>query len=212
MLGQLKRQWLLHLKRNTLTYLLVVFVFITGIMAGAFTVISLPTQQRINVGNFLVQFFNSQQNLSVNRWSIFKESLWQHFITAILIWGFGIFPWGIPLVLAILGIRGFSFGFTIGFMVEHYRYGGVLFSLICILPQSIIYVPCYLAMGIVASLCSLINIGKKGMAYSPQERQKKIGLYTWKIAAIFAILLVGIIIETLISPLLFPLFIWIFRK
>jgi len=197
----LKRQWILHIKDNPITYLLVVFIFTTGIMAGAFTVISLSSQQKLNVGIFLQEFFNSQQSLSINRWAIFKESLWQHFVTVFFIWFFGIFVWGSPFILTIIGIRGFSFGFTIGFMVEYYRFGGFLFSLACILPQSLVYVPCYIGIGIISMLFSL----KKN------RRREKVSQYTARIAIVFLILLIGVFIETFISPFLFPLFIWIFR-
>src|SRR5690606_37260730 len=95
----LKRQWILHIKENPITYLLIVFIFTTGIMAGAFTVISLSSQQKLNVSIFLQEFFNSQQSLSINRWAIFKESLWKHFVTVFFIWFFGIFIWGSPFIL-----------------------------------------------------------------------------------------------------------------
>ena len=48
----LKRQWVLHIKDNPVAYLLIIFVFITGIMTGTFTVISLSSQQKLNVSNF----------------------------------------------------------------------------------------------------------------------------------------------------------------
>lgn len=170
-------------------------------MTGTFTVISLSSQQKLNVSNFLQEFFNSQQGVSINRWAIFRESLWQHFVTAFFIWFFGLFIWGSPFILTTIGIRGFSFGFTIGFMIENYRIGGFLFSLVCILPQSIVYVPCYISMGIISMLFSL----KKDHGHN------KIGKYTAKIAIVFIVLLIGVLIETFASPFLFPLFIWIFR-
>lgn len=211
MLEQLKRQWVLHVKQNTIAYLITLFVFITGIMAGAFTVLSLSSYQKVRVGNFLQEFFNSQQSYPINLWAIFSESLWQHFITAFFIWFFGLFIWGAPFILIILGIRGFSFGFTIGFMVENYRFGGFLFSLICILPQSIIYVPCYIGMGIIALLFSTMSFGKKGIQYRRGQGSNKISPYTVKIAIAFLTLQIGVLLETFIAPFLFPLFLWIFR-
>lgn len=211
MLDLLKRQLILHMKENTFIYLLMIFIFITGIMTGAFTVISLSTQQKVYTGNFLQEFFNSQLSIPINRWTIFRESLWQHFITTFLIWLFGLFIWGAPFILAIIGIRGFSFGFTIGFMVEYYRVGGFLFSLFCVLPQSIIYVPCYIGMGIMALLFSTMSFGKRGVYYTRQQRLNKIGQYTIKVVLAFLAILIGILIETFIAPLMFPLFTWIFR-
>lgn len=211
MFDELKRTWILHVKKNSLAYLLTIFVLITGIMAGAFTVISLPSQQKNYLSNFLQEFYNSQQSISVNRWAIFREALWQHFITAFFIWIFGFFVWGGPFILAVIGIRGFYFGFTIGFMVEYYRFGGVLFSLFCVLPQSIIYVPCYIAMVIIALLFSVIGFGKGGVTYTREQRRSNSGIYITKMGLIFCVLLIGVAIETFIAPLLFPLFIWIFH-
>lgn len=180
-------------------------------MAGSFTVISLSSEQKVNVGNFIQAFFNSQESLSVDRGAIFKESLWQHFMSTFLIWIFGLFVWGLPFILVIMGIKGFFFGFTIGFMIQHYRFGGFLFSLICILPQSIIYVPCYIGMVIISLLFSLSNYGKNKGHYTRQQHNNRLGLYTRKMITGFTILLIGSLMETFIAPLLFPLFLWIFR-
>ncbi|NLJ41687.1 MAG: stage II sporulation protein M [Clostridiales bacterium] len=210
MLATLKRQWVVHIKAHTTIYLIILFVFISGIMAGAFTVLSLPPQQRLNTGNFLQEFFKSGQNLSINRWIIFKSALWQHLITILLVWFFSLFIWGSPFILVIIGIKGFSFGFTVGFMVEYYGFGGFLFSLLCILPQSLIYVPCYLGIGILSLLFSTLSLGGKNAYYSKHQRQNMIGSHTGKFLIAFLSLLVGIMIETFISPLFFPLFLWIF--
>lgn len=180
-------------------------------MAGSFTVISLSTEQKVDVGNFIQEFFNSQESLSVNRGAIFKESLWQHFVSIFVIWLFGLFVWGIPFILIIIGVKGFYFGFTIGFMVHHYRFGGFLFSLICIIPQSIIYVPCYIGMVIIALLFSLSGYGKNRIHYSKEQQKKRFALYTKKMLIGLIILLIGSLMETFIAPLLFPLFLWIFR-
>jgi stage II sporulation protein M len=208
---ELKRTWVLHVKKNSIAYLLTIFILITGIMAGAFTVISLPSQQKNYLSKFLQEFFHSQQNLPINHWAIFRHSLWQHFTTAFFIWIFGFFIWGSPFILALIGIRGFYFGFTIGFMVEHYKFGGVLFSLLCILPQSIIYVPCYIAMVIIALLYSTAGLGRGGFTYFRAQGRNNPGIYTTKLSLVFFILLIGVLIETFISPLLFPLFVWIFN-
>ena len=180
-------------------------------MTGAFTVISLPPQQKVNVGKFLLEFFNSYQSKPINLWAIFSESLWQHFLTTFFIWLFGLFIWGAPFILLIVGIRGFSFGFTIGFMVENYRFGGFLFSMVCIIPQSMIYVPCYIGMGIIALIFSTTAFEKKGIYYKRIGNRDKVSAYTSKLIIIFLILQVGMLFETFVAPFLFPLFIWIFR-
>src|SRR5699024_5166372 len=127
------------------------------------------------------------------------------------IWLFGLFMWGGPFILAIIGIRGFSFGFTIGFMVANYRFGGFLFSLTCIVPQSVIYVPSYIGMGITALLLSKESFGARGNYYMREQGRNRIGPYTIKIAIGLIAILAGVFIETFIAPLLFPLFVWIFH-
>lgn len=210
MLDRLKRQWILHIKDNIPVYLLVLFIFITGIMAGTFTVISLPSSQKVGVSSFLREFFNSQQSLTINKWTIFRESLWQHFLGFFLIWLFGLISWGPPFVLGIIGIRGFSFGFTVGFMIEHYRIKGALFTLICILPQGIIYVPCYLVMGVIGINYSIHRFRKGGQGYRHDPYINEIGVYTRKSLSFLFLTLLGVLIETFIAPIFFPMFAWVF--
>ena len=50
--------------------------------------------------------FNSQQGVSINRWAIFRESLWQHFVTAFL-FGFGLL-YGVLLYINHYRDKGFS--------------------------------------------------------------------------------------------------------
>lgn len=191
-------------------YLAVAFILVTGIMAGAFTVAQLSSSQKIYVGNYIHEFFNSQQSLSIDRGAIFRQVIWQHFWSIFLIWFLGMFFWSIPFILVIVGIRGFFLGFTVGFMVEHYRFGGFLFSLICILPQSFLYIPAYMIMGVYTTVFCIDNFKNRKTRYTGAQIKQKIGIHTTRILFFSLIILLGIIIETLVTPLFFPLFKWIF--
>lgn len=210
MLEYIRRDIVIHFRQNILIYLLVIFILITGIMAGAFTVVQLSSEQKLYVGNYIREFFNSQQSLPVDRGAIFRQGLWQHFWSVFFIWFFGMFFWGAPFILIIIGIRGFFLGFTVGFMVEHYTFGGFLFSLVCILPQSLIYLLAYLAMGIYTLVFCIDSFKNRKTRFTSSQIKQKIGIHTIRILLLFLVILLGITLETLITPLFFPLFTWIF--
>lgn len=179
-------------------------------MAGAFTVVQLSSEQKLYVGNYIHEFFNSQQALPIDRGAIFRQSLWQHFWSVFLIWFFGMFFWGLPFILITIGIRGFFLGFTVGFMVEHFNFGGFLFSLVCILPQSLLYLLAYLAMGIYTVVFCIDSFKIRKIRFTSAQIKQKMGIHTSRILLLFLVILLGIIVETFITPLFFPLFTWIF--
>jgi len=179
-------------------------------MAGAFTVAQLSSEQKIYVGSYLKEFFDSQESLTIDRGVIFSQGLWNHFLAVFFIWFFGLFFWGMPFILIIIGIRGFFLGFTVGFMVGHYNFGGFLFSLICILPQSFLYLTAYTAMGIYSVIHCIDSFKNRKTRYSEIQIKQRIGMHTSRILFLSLFILLGIIIETLFTPLFFPLFTWIF--
>jgi stage II sporulation protein M len=210
LLERLKTNILLHIRHNLAIYLIVFFAFLTGIASGAFTIGSMSLGQKEQLGNHIHQFFDVINSQSIDRFAIFTQSIWQHIQTLFFLWLFGLFFLGFPLVLVTVGIRGFFIGFTVGFLVGHYGFGGFLFSLICVLPQTLLYIPCFIGMGVCSLSFSTENFKKRKFSYSKNDKYRRVTSYTMILLTFFIILFMGSIFETFITPIFFGLFKWVF--
>lgn len=210
MLRQLKAEFIGYLQQNIILYLIIIFVFLSGITSGAFTVGSMSSYQKENLGAFLGQFFNTVSNQPVDNGAILFESLWQHLQSVFLIWLCGLFFIGIPVTLIVMVVRGFLIGFTVGFLVGNYGLGGFLFSLICILPQTVVYVLCYITMGAFSLEYAIEGFKRRKIPYSRDEKLNRALPYTVKIFLLFLVLSVGSLFEAFIVPVFFRFFTWIF--
>ena len=65
---------------------------------------------------------------------------WQLYSLGIL-WLLGLTVVGAPLVILLVGARGFILGFTVGFLVQEKTGQGLLLALVAVLPQNLFYVP-----------------------------------------------------------------------
>jgi len=199
-----------HIRKNIALYLIILFAMLTGILAGFFTAGAVDAAQRSALMDYLKDFFQNLEQEGIHRNSVFLESLWQNLQCTFFIWLSGLFRFGIPFVLLFVGMRSFVIGFTIGFLVGQYHFGGFLFTLLCILPQTLIYILCVFGIGVLALEHSVDKL-KNRRFHPPGEQQKrKRRQYTNKVVILFALLLVGSLLEAYVSPLFFKLFRWVF--
>lgn len=149
---------------------------------------------------YLKNFFSIVDSKAINNLAILKQSLLNNFQTGIIIWILGVTVIGIPLILLIIGLRGFIIGFTVGFFVKQMGFKGVIFSLVSILPQNILIVPCTVFIGVLGISFSLMLIKNKTRKNTRYSIVNQFFLYSTIIAMIHIIIVVGCLIEAYISP------------
>ncbi|MCR3923179.1 MAG: stage II sporulation protein M, partial [Firmicutes bacterium] len=125
-----------HLQENFAMYILVTIIFTLGITGGAFSV-RLLTDVQIKELNQV--FFNFLDYMTLeeplNQSLILQRSLLQNGVFLLLLWLSGNFFFGSIIGLGCVFYRGFSIGFTVGFLAQQNALQGILFSLGAILPQ-----------------------------------------------------------------------------
>ena len=146
---------------------------------------------------YINEFVNSiKSENSIDRVNILKNDIKNDFILGIIIWIVGSTVVGIPVVYAIIGYRGFCFGYTIGAIIAVLGVQeGIIISIIGVFLQNIVFIP------------SIILIAASGMKlYKTVIKNKKkenIKLEICKHTIISAFGIIGIIcssfIETFIS-------------
>lgn len=195
-----------HIRDNLGVYFIVILFFALGIATGAFTVKAMSSSQQESLVSYLNNFFQVIKSDSVSTGKNLAWSLKNNFQTVFFLWILGFTIIGIPFNLLITSFRGFLLGYTVAFLINSMSWKGLLFIIATILPQNIIYIPCLIVISAMSASFSLKVLRRKGknMGTSFGETNTVIS-YSVKIAAIFAIMFIGSVIEAFLSPALVKL-------
>ncbi len=189
-----------HVQNNLLTYFFVILFFMIGISSGAFMSDALTEGENKELISYLQNFFRIVDSQEINNFSILKQSLLNNFQTGIIIWILGVTVIGIPIILLLIGVRGFIIGFTVGIFVKQMGLRGVLFSLVSVLPQNLLIVPATIFLGVLGIGFSLMLIKSRTRNNRKYNVVNQFFLYSTVIAIIHIVIAIGCFIEGYISP------------
>lgn len=186
-----------HIRDNLKLYIIISLFLLIGIVLGVIFVNNMNEAQNQEVKMYLTEFVNSLKNGSkVNNIELLKDSLINNLILVFLMWFVGSTVIGIPIVIGIVVIRGFCFGYTISSILTTFTVGkGILFFATSMLLQNILFLPCLTALAV-----SGVKLYKSIMKDKRKENIKlEIFRHTTFCLVILAILAIGSFIETYIS-------------
>ena len=139
-----------HIINNKKEYIIVVLLFIIGIFLGVLFVNNMEETPKSDVTAYLNSFIDKMKNIeNLNNIELLKNSMGQSIVLAVVLWFFGTTVIGIPVVFGIIVYRGFCLGYTISICI--YIMGmtkGILFVLILLLLQNILFIPAVLALAV----------------------------------------------------------------
>ncbi len=190
-----------HLMKNLVLYVIVVLAFVIGICTGSFTVNALNQSQFVELSTYVEDFFSILSGQEINHTEILKISMMNHIKTVAILWLLGITVIGIPLIIFIIGIKGFVVGFSVGYFIKSLSLKGLLFSIVGIFPQNLIVIPSYIFLSVA---CISISISMIKSIIKTKYRQTDIKnqfvSYSMLTFIILIILIFGSIIESYITP------------
>ncbi len=139
-----------HIINNKKEYLLVSLLFIIGIFLGVFFVNHIEEEQKLEITTYFNSFIEKIRNTEkLDYMVLLKNSMGQNIVLAIVLWFFGTTVIGIPVVFGLVLYRGFCLGYTISTCITIMGLSkGVLFALILLLLQNIIFIPSVLALAV----------------------------------------------------------------
>ncbi len=189
-----------HIRDQFLVYLLVIAVFTIGVGLGALSVRLLPEAQINELNHYFIDFvhFLAKQE-PVSHMRIFQNSMLQNGKFLFAIWVCGNFFFGFAVVLMLLFYRGFTIGFTVGFLAEQNAMRGVMFALSAVMPQNLVYIPVSLLVGVAAITLSVLHMRRRfgGKQFPAGAYLIQFTLLVLTSAACMAL---GAVIEALITP------------
>ncbi len=186
-----------HIKDNLKSYIIVSLILLIGIILGVFFVNNMNDSQSEELKTYITNFINSiKQGYTINNIELFKKSMGNNLLFTFLMWFIGSTVIGIPIVFGIVAFRGFCLGYTISSSIAVLGTGkGILFFVVTILLQNLIFIPCMLALAV-----SGIKLYKSIMKDKRKENIKiEVFRHTAFSLLMLAFLLLSSLIETYVS-------------
>lgn|GEM_PF-988753 len=137
-----------HIIGNKILYISLFLFYIIGICLGAASVNDLDYQQKDEIVTFFNGFTKLLENGDFSQFNLFKLSLIDNIKLIFLFWLLGFTIIGIPVYYVIIGMRGFSTGFSSGIIMGVLGTKGIYISAVCFVPKEAVLVPCLIALSI----------------------------------------------------------------
>lgn len=189
-----------HFEDNFWLYIISLFCFFLGIILGVYTVKYLGPVEKNHLVSYLTGFSSSMKKNKINNKDIFFQSIKNNVPLVAAIWFLGLTMVGTPVILIIDIIKGYTIGFTISFVIKGLGIKGIWVSLLGVIPQNIIYIPCLLVAS-VSAIDFSINFFKNNMyKHWNSNLLARIAAYSVVFIFIIIIMSLGFLFEAYATP------------
>ena len=146
-----------YIRKNYKEYILAFLLFFIGLFVGVLIINSTKETQIEEINKYITEFIQKFKEIeTINKYSLILNSVKNNIKLAAIIWIAGTRVIGIPIVFGMIIYRGLTLGFTVSAITCTLgTYKGILFCIISILIQNIIFIPTILTLGV-----SSINLYK----------------------------------------------------
>lgn len=190
-----------HIKTNIVIYFIIILCLLIGISVGGFTVKIISINHKQELVSYLKGFFRLFHNNSIKSSDILSQSLINNFQLLILCYILGISIIGIIGVFFIIAFKGFVIGFTVGLLIEQFKFKGCLLFLLGVLPQNLIIISTFIAASVMSLSFALMFIKNKLNKTKQINIYQQFLTYTSAYLVFSMLILIAVSIETIISPI-----------
>ena len=190
-----------HINENHILYIVSFMFILVGVVMGMYVVRYMGDTYKNDLSNYLLSFVNEFGSTEIDNKYLLLQGIKNNILIIGAIYILGITIVGIPLIFLIDLIKGFTLGFSSAVIINSLGAKGMIFSLLTLVPQNIIYIPCIMF----ASVFS-INLawGKIKFKLNKSYPMVKVNtsFYTYIIIINILIIILGAIVEGYFSPFL----------
>ncbi|MEY7999467.1 stage II sporulation protein M [Clostridium sp. Mt-5] len=189
-----------HIKNNFWLYVISLLCLFTGIVLGIYSVRYMGGFEKSDLVNYLKNFTTTIDSGSVNYKSILFQTLKNNIPVILAVWFLGLTMIGIPIILIIDIIKGFTIGFSISFIISEMGIKGIWISLLGVLPQNIIYIPCIILSSVFAMEFSLMIFKDRSKVQWKSHILVSITSYSISFLIVAMIMCIGFFMEAYLTP------------
>lgn len=188
-----------QVKNNTVLYIVLTLLMLSGVAIGAFWIGIMPIDTKESLQSGIGDYFLLMPTYTFDNGFIFKKSLLYNVLPAILLSVASIRYLGIFLAPLYIAFRGFCLGFSIAFLSESFGRTGLIYTLVAMLPQNLIYIPALVFVGFTSMNLSFMMLRLRRERFS-DNKNKYIIKYLTYASIIVLVLLIASFIEAYITP------------
>ncbi|MEY8762267.1 MULTISPECIES: stage II sporulation protein M [Clostridium] len=189
-----------HIKDNFWLYVISLLCIFTGIVVGIYSVRYMGGFEKSDLVNYLKNFTTAVNSGNLNYKSILLQTLKNNIPVILAIWFLGLTMIGIPIILVIDVIKGFTIGFTISFIINQLGIKGIWISLAGVMPQNIIYIPCIIISSVLAMEFSLMIFRDKSRTQWKSHILVSITSYSIYFLIVSMVMCIGFFMEAYLTP------------
>ncbi|MCQ1529844.1 stage II sporulation protein M [Lutispora saccharofermentans] len=199
MFGRLNYAAAKHIRENGIWYLCFFILFSLGISFGAFWVSKLSIDSKDLLIRYVEGFFNLIPGGTIYNGGTFRISFINNMIWIVMLFISGFTYLGAVVSPLYMTFKGFCFGFSVAFLVESFGRKGLIFSLISLLPHSIVLIPGTIFLCTISFQYSLFLLKSRNDKRYETKRQS-FASYIVPFAFGLAAVILSSIIESYITP------------
>ena len=189
-----------YMQENFWLYIISILCVFTGIIVGIYSVKYMGELERNDLVNYLMNFIDSSNTKGISYKAILLQSIKNNLPVIIFLWFLGLTIVGIPIIIIIDLLKGFTVGFTFSFMISGLGKNGIGIAMLGVLPQNLIYIPCIIFASVVSMEFSVMLLKDKFNKQWTSSISSRIVYYSAIFIVIIILLFIGIIIESYITP------------
>ena len=189
-----------HIQENFWLYIISILCVFTGIILGIYSVKYMGQIEQNDLINYLMNFIDPSNTNGISYKLIFFQSIKNNLPVIIFLWFLGLTIVGIPIIIFIDLLKGFTVGFTFSFMISSLGKNGIAIAILGVLPQNMIYLPCIIFASVLSMEFSIMLIKDKFNKQWTSSISSRIIYYSVIFIVLSAFLFIGIIIESYVAP------------
>jgi len=188
-----------HVQTNFWLYIISILCLCIGIVLGVYTVGYMSSFEKSDLLSYMKSFCTSISTANIDSQSILLASVKNNLVLLLAIWFLGLTMIGIPIILLLEILKGFTIGYTTCFVVNGLGIKGIWISILGVLPQNIIYIPCLIFSSVLAMDFSITVLKSKENNKYP-SLPLRIAAYSLSFVFVSIFMLLGCLIESYLTP------------
>ncbi|KGK89037.1 MULTISPECIES: stage II sporulation protein M [unclassified Clostridium] len=189
-----------HIKENFWLYVISLICIFTGMVLGVYTVKYMGEIYKTDLISYFQGFTEYLNTENLNYKGVFLNTIRSNIPFILFIWLLGMTMVGIPVILIIGIIKGYTLGFTISFIINSVGLKGIGIAIFGVIIQNIIYIPCMIIASVLAMEFSLNFLKERIDRRVKENIWIKMLSYSCSFLAIIAVMFVGFFMEAYIIP------------